>query len=47
MLTLHNISDLFTKPLDKSIFLQHREAIMPPMHIVAAPASLHGEAVHA
>ena len=45
--TLHNISDLFTKPLDKSTFLRHRDAIMPPMHIVAAHASLHGEAVHA
>ena len=45
--TLHNISDLFTKPLDKSLFLRHRAAIMPPMHIMAAHASLHGEAVHA
>ena len=45
--TLHNISDLFTKPLDKSTSLRHRDAVMPPMHIVAAHASLHGEAVHA
>ena len=45
MPTLHNISDLFTKPLDKSTFLRHRDAIMPPMHIVAAHALLHGEAV--
>ena len=45
--TLHNISDLFTMPLDKSTFLRHRDAIMPLMHIVAAHALLHGEAVHA
>jgi hypothetical protein len=45
--TLHNISDLFTKPLDRCTFLWHRDAIMPPMHIVAAHALLYGEAVHA
>ena len=45
--TLHNISDLFTKPLDKSTFLRHRDAIMPPIHIVSAHASLHGEAAQA
>ena len=45
--TLHNISDLCTKPLNKSTFLRHRDAIMPLMHIVAAHASLHGELVHA
>ena len=45
--TLHNISDLCTKPLDKSTFLRHRDAIMPPMHTVAAHASLHVELVHA
>ena len=47
MPTLHNISGLFTKPLNKGTFLRHRDAIMPPMHIVAAHASLHGELVHA
>ncbi len=45
--TLHNIFDLFTNPLDKSTFLRHRDVIMPVMHIVAANASLNGEAVHA
>ena len=45
--TLHNISDLCTKPLDKSTFLRHLDTMMPPMHIVVAYASLHGEAVHA
>ena len=45
--TLYNISDLFTKPLDKNTFLRHRDAIMPPIHIVAAHALLHGELVHA
>ncbi len=47
MPTLHNISDLFTNPLDKSTFLRDRDAIMPLMHIMAAHALLHGEAVHA
>ena len=45
--TLHNISDLLTNPLNKGTFLRHRDAIMPPMHIVAAHASLHVELVHA
>ena len=47
MPTLPNISDLFTKPLNQGNFLRHRDAIMPPMHIVVAHASLHGELVHA
>ena len=45
--TLQNISDLFTKPLDKSTFLHYRDASMPPVNMVAAHASLNGKFVHA
>ena len=47
MPTFHTISDLCTKPLDKSTFLRHRDAIMPLMRIMAEHASLYGELVHA
>ncbi len=43
--TLDNVSDLFTKPLDKIAFLRHRDTIMPPMQKMAAHVSLHEEAV--